>query len=99
MRTRLLEADMVEDPVIDLSVVLELERADRMSDVLERVLEAVCIVVQRVDAPVVALPVVVLMPDAVEHRVPHQHVRSGHVDLAPQHVRTVLELPSAHAAE
>ena len=64
-----------------------------------RVGEAVREVVHRVDAPGVARTVVGRVPDAVEHRVAHDDVGGGHVDLRPQHVRPVRELPRAHAPE
>jgi hypothetical protein len=43
--------------------------------------------------------VVVRVPDPVEDRVAHQHVRRRHVDAGAQHVRAVGELAGAHAAE
>jgi len=94
-----LNPDGVERPVVDLPVYPELERAQRMSDVLDRVLEAVRVVVHRVDAPVVAVPVVMLVPDTEQQRIAHEHVRLRHVDPRAQHVLPVLELAGSHAAE
>ncbi len=53
-------ARLIEKPVVERPVVLELERADRVRHALDRVGVAVREVVHRVDAPRVARPVVVL---------------------------------------
>ena len=90
---------VVEHPVVELAVVVELHRADRVRDVLEGVLEAVREVVQGVDAPRVALPEVMRVANAIEHRVAHEHVRRREIDLRPQHVRPVLEVTGAHPPE
>ena len=56
-------------------------------------------VVGRVDAPGVAAAVVVGAADAVHDRVAQEQVRMGHVDLGPQGLRAVGELPGPHPAE
>ena len=91
--------ELLDHPVVQRPVVLELERADRMRDALERVRDAVRVVVERIDAPLVAGPVVRGVPDPVDRRVAHVDVRARHVDLEPQHVRAVGELAGAHPAE
>eukprot|EP00162_Nutomonas_longa_P024972 comp9473_c0_seq1/m.10979 comp9473_c0_seq1/g.10979 ORF comp9473_c0_seq1/g.10979 comp9473_c0_seq1/m.10979 type:complete len:444 (+) comp9473_c0_seq1:140-1471(+) len=50
----LVHARGIEEPHVRVVAHLELERAQRMCDVLERVVEAVCVVIGRVDAPCVA---------------------------------------------
>ena len=80
-------------------MVLELERAKRMAHALETIRQAVRPVVGRVDAPLVAGTVVVRVPDAVHDRVAQIEIRVPHVDLRAQHVRAVLVLAIAHAAE
>ena len=80
-------------------MILELERAERVRDVLERIRRRVREVVHRVDAPRVAGAVVVRASDAVEHRVAQVDVRRRHVDLRAQHLRAVGELAGAHAGE
>ena len=90
---------VVEHPVVELAVVLELERAQGVRDAFQGVGEAVGEVVHRVDAPRVAGAVVRGVPDAVEHRIAHDDVGGGHVDPRPQHVRSVRELPGPHAPE
>ena len=61
--------ELLDDPVVERPVVLELERADRMRDALERVADAVRVVVERVDAPLVAGAVMPRVADAVDRRI------------------------------
>ena len=91
--------DRLDDPVVELAVVLELERADGVGDALDQVGEAVGEVVEGIDAPGVAGAVVVGVADAVERPVAHLEVGARHVDLGAQHVGAVGELALAHAGE
>jgi hypothetical protein len=91
--------ELVEHPVVQRTVILEFERAQRMRDAFERIRDAVRVVVHRIHAPCVAGAIVVRVADAVDHRVAHVHVRRRHVDLRAQHVLAVLELAGLHPAE
>ena len=66
---------------------------------LDRVALPVGPVVGRIDLPGVAGAVVVLVTDAVHHRIAQLHVLVLHVDLGAQHVRPLLELAGPHAPE
>ena len=77
-------------------MILELERADRVRDVLDRVRDAVRPVVARIDAPVIAGAVMLGMPYSVHHRVAQVDVAALHVDLGPQHVNAVGVLAVLH---
>ena len=90
---------LLVDPVVERPMVLELERADRMRDALERVRDRVRVVVERVDAPLIAGAMVVRVPDPIDRRIAQVHVRARHVDLEAQHMRAVGELAFAHAPE
>ena len=70
-----------------------------MGDSLDRILEAVRIVVERIDAPGIPGPIVLGLADPVEDRVAHEHVRGAHVDPGPEHVFPVTELPGTHPAK
>ena len=70
-----------------------------MGDALDRILDRVGEVIQRIDAPFVALAVVADMLDAVDGRVAHVHVGAGQVDLGAQRLFAVGKLTGAHAAE
>ena len=90
---------VLDEPVVERPVVLELERADRVRDALDRVGLPVREVVGRVDAPGVARPRVLRVEDAVQDRVAQVDVGRGHVDPGAQHARAVGELAGAHARE
>ena len=91
--------ELVEKPVVQRTVILELERAQRVRDVLERIRQRMREIVHRVDAPFVAGPLVRDVADAVQGRVAQVHVGRCHVDLRPQHVFAVPEFARAHAPE
>ena len=80
-------------------MVLELEAAHAVGDALDGVLDGVGKVVHRVDAPLVALPVMLGVLDAVDGRVAQVHVGAGQVDLGAQGLFALLELPGTHPAE
>ena len=88
-----------DQPVVERPVILELQRAERVGDLLDRVRRRMREVVHRIDAPRVAGPMMVRAPDAVEDRIAHRDVRRRHVDLRAQHVGAVLELAGAHPRE
>ena len=90
---------VVNDPLVQRTVVLELDRAHGVRDALERVLNRVREVVQRIDAPLVALTVMMCADDAVDRRVAQVHVRAGHVDFGAQGLGAVGELAVAHILE
>ena len=89
----------LDEPVVERTVDVEFERADRVGDVLDRVALPVGVVVHRVDAPLVARAVVAGMDDAVHDRVAEEHVGMRHVDLGTQHLLAVGELARLHAFE
>ncbi len=81
------QRQVVHEPVVQRPVILELERADRMRDALDRVRDRMRVVVHRVDAPRVARPVMMRATDAIQNRVAHVDVGRRHVDLRAQHAR------------
>ena len=86
-----------DQPVVERAVLLELERAERVGDLLDGVRRRMREVVHRIDAPRVAGPVMVGAADPVEHGIAQGDVRRRHVDLRAQHVGAVLELAGPHA--
>jgi len=91
--------ELFQQPVVERPLVFEFERADRMRDVLQRVLDRVRIGVHRVEAPLVTRVVVRGALDAIDGRVAQVDVARRHVDFRPQHVRAVGELAGLHAPE
>ena len=96
---RIFKAGLAHQPVVDVPVVLELERAQRAGDAFDRVGQPVRKIIQRIQAPLVAATVVRRMTNAQQQRVAHDHVRMRHVDLRAQHVRAIGELARLHAAQ
>ena len=90
---------VLQVPVVERPVVAELQRAQRVGHAFNRVALAVGPVIGGVDAPPVVLPVVVLVADAVHHRVAHLHVLVLHVDTGPQHPTALGVLACGHLAE
>ena len=80
-------------------MILELQRAKRVGDALDRIRKAVGEVVHRIDGPLVAGAVVVNPANPIHDRIAKIQVRRLHVDLRAQYVRAVLELPRPHPAE
>ncbi len=91
--------EIVQEPFVERTVVLEFQGADRMGDVLDRVRLAVGEIVARIDAPGIAGARVRRVQDAVEHRIAQIDVARGHVDLGAEHARAVGEFARFHAAE
>ena len=90
---------VLDEPVVERPVDLELERADRVGDALDGVRLAVREVVRRVDAPGVAGAWMLGVHDPVQDRVAQVDVRGGHVDPGAQDTRAVGELAVAHPLE
>ena len=80
-------------------MILEFERADRVSDALDGVGLAVGEIVARIDAPGFAGARMLGVKDAIEHRIAEIDIAGAHVDLGAQHARAVGKLAGAHAAE
>jgi len=91
--------ELVEKPVVQLAVVLEFKRAERMGDTLEGIALAVGPVIVRVDTPVVAGAMMGHVANAVHQWVAHGHVGVGHVDLGSQHSLAIAELAGSHTSK
>ena len=91
--------DVVEEPVVERTVVLEFQRADRMRDALDRVGLAVGVVIARIDRPGGAGARMGGVEDAVKHRIAQIDVARSHVDLGAQDAGAVRELAGPHPAE
>ena len=70
-----------------------------MGDALDGVLDGVGKVVHRVDAPLIALTVMLGVLDTVDGRVTHIHVGAGEVDFSAEGLFAFLELTCTHPAE
>ena len=99
LRRVVVDGDVVQHPVVERSVILELQRTQRVRDALQRIADAVREVVHRIDAPVVAGAVVAGMANPIQHRIPQVDVGRRHVDPGAQHARAFGELASLHGAQ
>ena len=54
---RMVHPQLIEKPVIQRTVVFELQRANGMGDTFDRILEAVSPIVHGIDAPLIACAV------------------------------------------
>ena len=91
--------NVLDDPVVQRAVVLELEAAHAVGDALDGVLDGVGKIVHRVDAPLIALTVMLGVLDTVDGRVTHIHVGAGEVDFSAEGLFALLELACTHPAE
>ena len=86
-------------PVVQRTVILKLQRAQRMCHTLNGILNRMCKIIHRVDAPLIARVMMRHPGDPVDNRIPHVNIRGGHVDLCPQHLAPVREFACPHSAE
>ncbi len=91
--------DVVQYPVIQTTVVLELKRTQRVRNTFQRIADAVGEVVHRVDAPLVASLVVFSKLNTVQHRVAHHDKRRSHVDFRTQAGFTFFKTTGTHFFE
>ena len=63
------DGDVIQHPVVERPVVFEFQRAQRMGDALQRVRNAVGVIVHRVDAPLVAGADVMRAANAIDRRI------------------------------
>ena len=91
-----MEAQLLDEPVVEHAMRFEFQRADRMGDSFQRIALPVGPVVHRVDAPLITGSMMMRMPDPIEQRVAHQHIRMRHVDLRAKNVGAVFELARPH---
>ena len=80
-------------------MVFKFQTAHTVGDALGGILNGMCIVIQGVNAPLIALTMMRCTHDAVNGRVTHIHVGAGQIDLGTQGAAAVREFTSAHTAE
>ena len=77
-------------------MVLKLQGADGMGDVLNGVLNGMGEVIHGVNAPFVPRIVMAHVGHPVDHRIPHINIGGSHVDLCPEHLLSVLVFSFPH---
>ena len=78
---------------------LKFQATQGVGDPLQGVLDRVGKVVHGVDAPSVALAVMMDITDTINDRVAHIKIAGGQVDLRPQGPRPLREFPGTHPGE
>ena len=99
MRTGMNKTDVFNDPVVERTVVCKFDGAAGIGDSFKCVLNRVCKVIKRIDAPFIALAVVSCAFDTVNCRVTHIHVGACKVDFCAESFGSVFEFSCSHAAE
>src|SRR6267154_4251098 len=77
-------------------MVFKLQRAHGVRNVFQRVRLAMRKVVHGINAPFVAGAMVLGMQNPVHHGIAHVEVGRRHIDLGPQHARTVWKFACLH---
>ncbi|OIQ70774.1 hypothetical protein GALL_476120 [mine drainage metagenome] len=90
---------VIEQPVVERPLVLELQGAQAVGNALQRILDGMGEGVHRVDAPVAAGAMVMGKPNAVDRRIAQIDVRRRHVDFRAQHHAAFRVLPVTHLLE
>ena len=93
------DADVVQHPIVQAAVVLELQGTQRVGNAFQRIADAVGEVVHRVDAPLVASLMMLSELNAVQHRIAHHDERRRHIDLRAQAGLALFEAAAAHFFE
>ena len=93
----MVDAKLIDVPVVEWSMVLELQGANGMCDAFDRVRLAMGPIVHRVNAPLVAGAVVLGVHDAVHNGIAHVEIGGVHVDLGAQGAGAIGKFPCTHA--
>ncbi|CNT75841.1 Uncharacterised protein [Salmonella enterica subsp. enterica serovar Bovismorbificans] len=88
--------DVVQHPVVQTTVILELQRTQRMSNAFQRIADAMSKVVHRIDAPLVASLMMLGEFNAIQHRIAHHDKRRRHVDFSAQTGFTLFKTAGTH---
>ncbi len=83
-------------PVIKGPVILKFQRTDRMRDLLHRILDGMCKIVHRVDAPFITGIMVGHMRYTVDDRIAHIDIRGCHVNPGAEHFLSILVFSFLH---
>ena len=90
---------VVDKPVVQRPVILELQAAQRVGDMFQRIRQALGEIVHGIYAPVIAGAVVAGPANPVNDRVAQVQVGRPHIDFSPQHQFAVGKLTCLHPVE
>ena len=89
----------IKKPVVQGAIILKFQRANRMCDPFNGIRKAMSEVVHRINAPLVARPVMCCPQNAVHDRISHTQIRRCHINFRSQYAGTVIKFASPHALE
>ena len=92
----MMNAEIVDVPVVERPMVFKLKRADGMGDSLNGIGLAVGEVVHRIDAPLISRSMMFRAQDPIHNGIAHVEVGRRHVDLRSQCTRPIGKLSRAH---
>ena len=90
------DTQLLNEPVVQGAVNVKLQGTNRVCDALDGVALSVCIVIHRVDAPLIACAVVFGMENAIEDGVAEEHIGVSHINLRAQHLLAIGILTLLH---
>ncbi len=96
---RLVDAELLEQPEVGLTTNFELQCAQRVRNVFERVIDAVSVIVRRIDAPFLTNVRMRNVFDTISDQVTHNSVLVVHVHLQAKSGSTFLKLALLHVFE
>jgi hypothetical protein len=89
----------IEEPIVEGTMIFELQGADRMGNPFDGIALAVSKIVQRIDAPGIPGAMVGSPADPVEYWIPQVEIGRVHVDFSPQYPASVREFSCTHPSK
>src|SRR2546430_5040392 len=86
-------------PIVQRTIIVELQGTHGVRDALDRIRLPMCIVVHRVNTPLTTGTMMVHVENSIHDRVSEIKVRRTHIDLRPQRSRAIWKLSLFHAHE
>ncbi|MNC27643.1 hypothetical protein D3C75_758200 [compost metagenome] len=88
-----------DHPVVERTLVLELQGAKGVRHMLNGILKRMSKGVHRIDAPSIARIMMMRMGNPVNDRITQVNIWRGHVNFGAKHLFAIFEFSSTHAAE
>ena len=90
---------LIQYPVIEGTMILEFQRAQRVRDSFQRIGDAMGVVIHWINTPFVTRPMMADMANPVNHGIAQVDIGGSHIDSGAQNVSAVRKLASLHAAK
>ena len=93
----MIDAELIDEPVIQGTVILELQCADGMRDAFNGIFKTVSPVIGGIHTPCISLTVMAFVHDTVHDGIAQVDIWRCHVDLCAERFCSVRKLSFAHA--